>query len=162
MKPIFTPFYLGVVLCCVCFSAHATSSRQLMRPMSSDASFEQEMIESMSKMDQDMAAAPMTGDPDHDFSAMMIPHHQGAVDMAKTVLLYGKDPALRRLAQEIIVTQQQEIEVMRLRLVALQTGTASAPQPGQRESSGLITVSSHDRVYTADQTSNTISVIDPA
>src|SRR2546421_4739144 len=63
MKPMFTSFYLGVVLCCVCFSAHATSSHQLMRPMSSDASFEQEMIESMSKMDQDMAAAPMTGDP---------------------------------------------------------------------------------------------------
>ena len=73
----------------------------------------------MAKMDKAMMAAPMTGDPDHDFAAMMIPHHQGAVDMAKVVLLHGKDPVLRRLAQEIIVTQRQEIEVMRLRLMAL-------------------------------------------
>jgi len=68
-----------------------------------------------------MEKAPMTGDPDHDFAAMMIPHHQGAVDMAKAELLYGKDPVLRRLAQEIIVTQEQEIEVMRLRLKQFKT-----------------------------------------
>ncbi len=162
MKPIFTSFYLGVVLCCVCFSAHATSSHQLMRPMSSDASFEQEMIESMSKMDQDMAAAPMTGDPNHDFSAMMIPHHQGAIDMAKTFLLHGQDPALRRLAQEIIVTQQQEIQVMRLRLAALQSPAATAPHDKKQEGSASIPVSERDRVYTGDQTSNTVSVINPA
>jgi Uncharacterized protein conserved in bacteria len=81
-----------------------------------DSAFEQEMMQSMSKMDQEMGAAPMTGDPNHDFSAMMIPHHQGAIDMAKTFLLHGQDAALRRLAQEIIVTQQQEIQVMQLRL----------------------------------------------
>jgi len=54
----------------------------------------------------------MTGDPDHDFAAMMIPHHQGAIDMAKAELLYGRNPVLRRLAQEIIVTQNSEITVM--------------------------------------------------
>jgi uncharacterized protein (DUF305 family) len=43
---------------------------------------------------------------------MMIPHHQGAIDMAKAELLYGKDPVLRRLAQEIIITQNSEIQVM--------------------------------------------------
>ena len=58
----------------------------------------------------------MTGDADHDFAAMMLPHHQGAVDMAKAELLYGTNPVLRRLAQEIIVTQGQEIEVMQLEL----------------------------------------------
>ncbi len=79
-------------------------------------SFQQLMDEAMTLMDRGMENAPMTGDPDHDFAAMMIPHHQGAVDMAKAELLYGKDPVLRRLAQEIIVTQEQEIEVMRLRL----------------------------------------------
>jgi uncharacterized protein (DUF305 family) len=67
----------------------------------------------------------MTGDPDLDFIAMMTPHHQGAIDMAKTYLLHGKDPALRRMAQEIIVTQKQEIEAMRLRQVALHTGASS-------------------------------------
>jgi uncharacterized protein (DUF305 family) len=79
-------------------------------------------MESMTKMDNQMMAAPMTGDPDHDFAAMMIPHHQGAIDMAKPYLLNGKDPVLRRLAEEIIVTQAQEIEVMRLRLAADQAG----------------------------------------
>src|SRR5262249_37659398 len=63
----------------------------------------QAMMQSMARMDPAMQAAPMPGDPDHDFSAMMIPHHQGAVDMAKAFLLHGKDPALRRLAHEIIV-----------------------------------------------------------
>jgi len=79
------------------------------------------MDEAMKVMDRGMKNAPMTGDPDHDFAAMMIPHHQGAVDMAKVELLYGKDPVLRRLAQEIIVTQEQEIEVMHMRLKQYKT-----------------------------------------
>lgn len=79
------------------------------------------MDEAMAVMHRGMDQAPKTGDPDHDFAAMMIPHHQGAVDMAKVELLYGKDPALRRLAQEIIVTQGQEIEVMRMRLKQFKT-----------------------------------------
>ena len=74
------------------------------------------MNEAMTLMDQGMANAAMNGDPDHDFAAMMIPHHQGAIDMAKVELLYGKDPVLRRLAQEIIVTQEQEIMLLRTRL----------------------------------------------
>ncbi len=53
-----------------------------------------------------------TGDPDHDFAAMMVPHHQGAIDMALIELRYGKDERLRRLAQGIIVEQRQEIAVM--------------------------------------------------
>jgi uncharacterized protein (DUF305 family) len=81
-----------------------------------EKSFHHLLHEAMSLMDQGMENAPMTGDPDHDFTAMMIPHHQGAVDMAKLELLYGKDSALRRLAQEIIVTQEQEIAVMQMRL----------------------------------------------
>jgi uncharacterized protein (DUF305 family) len=55
-----------------------------------------------------------TGDADRDFVAMMIPHHQGAIDMARSLLRYGHNEQLRRLAQEIIVTQQQEIAIMRL------------------------------------------------
>jgi uncharacterized protein (DUF305 family) len=67
----------------------------------------------MNKMMADMTAAP-TGDIDRDFVAMMVPHHQGAIDMAQIVLRYGKNEQLKRLAQEIIVTQQQEIAAMRL------------------------------------------------
>ena len=55
-----------------------------------------------------------TGDVDRDFVAMMVPHHQGAIDMALAVLRYGRNEQLKRLAQEIIVTQQQEIAAMRL------------------------------------------------
>ncbi len=76
--------------------------------------FARDMDASMKKMDHDMATAPMTGDVDHDFVVMMIPHHQGAIDMAKGELSYGKDPAMRRLAQEIIVDQQSEIDLMNL------------------------------------------------
>ena len=53
-----------------------------------------------------------TGDADRDFARMMIPHHQGAIDMALVELRYGKDERLKRLAQGIIVEQQQEIAVM--------------------------------------------------
>ena len=79
-------------------------------------SFHQLLNQAMAVMDQGMKQAPMAGNADHDFAAMMIPHHQGAIDMAKVELLYGKDPVLRRIAQEIIVTQQQEIVVMRRQL----------------------------------------------
>lgn len=72
--------------------------------------------DAMAIMNDGMARAPMNGQADHDFASMMIPHHQGAVDMAKAELLYGTNPVLRRLAQEIIVTQGQEIEVMQLEL----------------------------------------------
>jgi uncharacterized protein (DUF305 family) len=65
-------------------------------------------------MDVAMSKIPMVGDPDVDFAAMMISHHQGAVDMAKVELQYGTDSRLRRLAQEIIVTQQSEIALMQL------------------------------------------------
>lgn len=72
------------------------------------------MNASMAQMDRDMAAAPMNNSVDHDFVTMMIPHHQGAIDMAKAELSYGKDPVMRRLAQEIIVDQKSEIDAMQL------------------------------------------------
>ena len=70
---------------------------------------------------------PMSGDPDRDFARMMIPHHQGAIDMAVVELRYGKDERLRRLAQEIIVEQQQEIAVMHLALGDALPAGAAAP-----------------------------------
>ena len=83
---------------------------------SADASFASQMMRAMERMDSGMMAAKPTGDPDRDFAAMMIPHHQGAIDMAKVELIYGRDAVLRRLAQGIIVEQQQEIELMQRRL----------------------------------------------
>ena len=82
----------------------------------------------MKKMMGDMAITP-TGDVDLDFVAMMVPHHQGAIDMAVAVLRHGRNPQIRRLAQEIIVTQQQEIAAMRLALG--QPLPTSLPAPTQ-------------------------------
>ena len=78
-----------------------------------EASFLVENDAVMKKMMNDMAVKP-TGDVDADFVAMMIPHHQGAIDMALAVLRHGRNPQIRRLAQEIIVTQQEEVAAMRL------------------------------------------------
>jgi hypothetical protein len=82
------------------------------------------MDESMKRMDADMNSAPMNGNDDHDFVTMMMPHHQGAIDMAKAELIYGKDPVMRRLAEEIIVDQQSEIQAMQLWL-SKQTAVSS-------------------------------------
>src|SRR5215472_11875657 len=76
-----------------------------------EPTFAAQMMQAMDRMDAGMMAAKPTGNPDRDFAAMMIPHHQGAIDMAKVELIYGRDPVLRRLAQGIIV-EQQEIELM--------------------------------------------------
>jgi uncharacterized protein (DUF305 family) len=96
---------------------------------SPEAAFMAENERAMTKMMSGMAIRP-TGDVDQDFAAMMIPHHQGAVDMAVAELRYGKNEQLRRIAQEIIVDQQQEIAAMRLAL-GWPPGTAgrSAAQP---------------------------------
>jgi len=67
----------------------------------------------MKKMMAGMEIKP-SGDVDRDFVAMMIPHHQGAIDMAQAEMRYGRNEQLRRLAQEIIVSQSQEIPAMRL------------------------------------------------
>jgi uncharacterized protein (DUF305 family) len=71
-----------------------------------------EMRASMVSMHKAMEAAP-TGDTDADFVVMMTAHHQGAIDMARIQLHYGHNEQLRRIAQEIIVEQQQEILAMR-------------------------------------------------
>ena len=71
-----------------------------------------ELIASMDKMHMAMEAIKRSGNSDVDFVRLMLPHHQAAIDMAKTQLLYGKDPQMRRLAQEIITDQQLEIELM--------------------------------------------------
>ncbi len=81
---------------------------------STERTFDQLMGDAMNVMHKGMHSAGHTGEPDRDFVTMMIPHHQGAIDMAKAILLYGKDPQMRRLAQEIITDQQSEIQLMQL------------------------------------------------
>ena len=81
-------------------------------------SFDAKMGRAMELMNRNMMVAA-SGNPDRDFAAMMIPHHQGAVDMARIQLQFGRDQILRRLAQGIIVEQLQEIEVMKGRLTEL-------------------------------------------
>ena len=82
--------------------------------------FQREMDASMARMMSDMHAPGYVGNADVDFLAMMIPHHAGAVDMARLVLQHGRDPATRQMAEEIIATQTVEIDSMKRRLVALQ------------------------------------------
>ena len=94
--------------------------------------FASAMDGAMARMDRDMMA-PRAGDADRDFAAMMIPHHQGAIDMARAQLRFGRDPVLRRLAQGIIVEQQQEIAVMREALKALPPARADVT-PSRHES----------------------------
>jgi uncharacterized protein (DUF305 family) len=87
-----------------------------------EAPFLKENEAAMSKMMAAMAVTP-TGDVDRDFVATMVPHHQGAIDMARAELRYGHNEQLRRMAQEIIVEQTQEIAVMR-QAVGLEPGAA--------------------------------------
>ena len=97
-----------------------------------EAPFVAENNTAMDKMMKGMDVKP-TGDVDADFAAMMIPHHQGAIDVALSELRYGKNEQLRRIAQEIIVEQQQEINAMHLALG--QPLAPDAPAPTQADSS---------------------------
>jgi Domain of unknown function (DUF305) len=105
---------------------------------SDEPAFLAENQTAMNKMMGDMTVKP-SGDIDRDFVEMMVPHHQGAVDMAKAELRYGHNEQLRRLAQEIVVTQQQEISVMRLALgdklppPPTQPGAMPAPQSSTQD-----------------------------
>lgn len=81
----------------------------------------------MEKMHLEMMAPQPTGNADVDFLATMIPHHAGAVEMARLVLIHGKDPLVRRLAEEIIAGQQAEISAMQSRLGILRNGEDPSP-----------------------------------
>jgi uncharacterized protein (DUF305 family) len=91
-----------------------------------DSTFAAVMAAAMERMDHDMMTPP-SGDADRDFATMMIPHHQGAVEMAEAELRFGRDPVLRRLAQGIIVEQRQEIAVMRQAIAALPPAPIASP-----------------------------------
>jgi len=81
--------------------------------------FQRDMRSGMARMMIKMHEPGYSGNVDIDFLAMMIPHHQGAVDMARLELLHGRDPSARQLAEEIIATQTIEVEGMTRRLAAV-------------------------------------------
>ena len=95
-----------------------------------EAAFLAENDAAMAKMMKDMAVAP-SGDVDRDFAAMMIPHHQGAIDMAVIELRFGHNEQLRRISQEIIVEQQQEIVAMQRAVGVVSADISTCPgKPG--------------------------------
>jgi hypothetical protein len=92
----------------------------------------------MNKMMADMTVKP-SGNVNRDFVEMMVPHHQGAIDMAKALLVHGDNETLRRIAQEIVITQQQEIVAMRLAIgepaqSTTSPGTMASPATGNAPS----------------------------
>jgi uncharacterized protein (DUF305 family) len=98
------PTLIAALLCVTASAAEAAAPQ---------SGFAAAMDQAMDRMMERMHV-PATGDADRDFVKMMIPHHQGAIDMAVAELRYGKNPQLKRIAQEIIVDQQQEIAAMQL------------------------------------------------
>ena len=117
-----------VVLALVVAGAVAPAARSSDRNPDMADGFRAMMNDATARMHVAMNV-PFTGDADRDFARMMIPHHQGAIDMALVELRYGKDERLKRLAQEIIVSQQQEIEVMHLALGDALAPGSPAPTP---------------------------------
>ena len=104
-----------------------------------EASFLSENDKAMTTMMDGMSIKP-TGNVDQDFVAMMVPHHQGAIDMAQAELRHGHNEQLRRIAQEIVVEQQQEIVAMRLALgqpLPPSSPAADQQRPGSTANPGL-------------------------
>ena len=106
-----------ITLSAIAISNYAQANEQphqahMNMPMSTGSAMQQELMQGMDQMNQDMMAAAQYKDPDVAFAAGMLPHHIGAVKMAEVELKYGKDPEMRKLAENIINAQQAEIEQM--------------------------------------------------
>ena len=106
-----------ITLSAVAISNYAHANEQphqahMNMQMSTGSAMQQELMQGMNQMHQDMMAAAQYKDPDVAFAAGMLPHHIGAVKMAEVELKYGKDPEMRKLAENIINAQQAEIEQM--------------------------------------------------
>jgi hypothetical protein len=137
---------LAAVSAIVGASAHAFAAGPA-GTNASEAPFLSENDKAMTKMMDDMSINP-TGGVDQDFVAMMVPHHQGAIDMAQAELRYGHNEQLRRIAQEIVVEQQQEIVAMRLALGQTLPAPALAPdQPTPTATPAPAHSMSHDNSY---------------
>jgi uncharacterized protein (DUF305 family) len=121
---------LGLVAGAALPAAAQTMSQGMSMPMPAGPAAEQPfLIENNTAMAKMMAAMEIkpSGDVDRDFVAMMEPHHRGAIEMALAVLRYGKNEQIRRIAQEIIVDQLQEIAAMHLALGEPPPPSAAVP-----------------------------------
>lgn len=116
-RTVATSFLVTILVACAPASTQTSQS---------SSAFTKENDEAMSVMMEAMHVKP-SGDVDRDFVAMMIPHHQGAIDMAQAQLRHGRSERLKRLSRQIVAKQQQEIEEMRLAMGEL---ASAAPTPG--------------------------------
>jgi uncharacterized protein (DUF305 family) len=127
-------------------AAHASAGTTTSPSLAAEKPFLAENDTAMNKMMAGMAVKP-TGDIDHDFVAMMVPHHQGAIDMAQAESRYGRNQPLQRIAQEIVVEELQEIAAMQLAvgdrvspsaalLAASATAAAARPHPSSANPGG--------------------------
>ena len=122
---------LLVLVPTVTWAALQQNSRSHDRMMREDPDW-RELMGSMDRMHAAMASLKPSGDSDVDFVKLMLPHHQAAIDMGKAQLIYGKDPQMRRLAQQIITDQQSEIQLMQL---WLKQRDARTSKPGTKSNS---------------------------
>jgi Domain of unknown function (DUF305) len=137
MRRSLLPLATVMAIACLAAAPAPAEAQQATAPASTAASASQRhlpdeapfLAENSAAMNTMMAGMNVkaTGDVDVDFAAMMIPHHQGAIDMALAELRYGKNEQLRRIAQEIIVDQQQEIAAMHLALGQKLPPSTAAP-----------------------------------
>jgi len=103
---------LGLLAILLPLAASAQDMKGMNMGAAGDGGSSEEFKAANEKMMKDMDV-PLTGDTDKDFVASMIPHHAGAVDMAKIELHDGKDPALKKLARDIVAAQDKEIAFMK-------------------------------------------------
>jgi len=141
MKKTFISGALALLV--LAYPAHASAQQaasadkaEQSHQQTAEASFMAENRAAMNKMMMDMAVKP-SGNVDADFTAMMIPHHQGAVHMAEAELHYGHNEKLRRIARNIIAGQRRQIGAMKAALGRpLSEGTSSATQSGHSSQGG--------------------------
>jgi uncharacterized protein (DUF305 family) len=103
-------------------TVHAHFQHNSAQEWASATGFPRALYEATVRMHGEMLRTPPSGNADTDFLVQMIPHHQGAVEMARLYLISGSDPLVRRLAEEIIAGQQAEITTMQARLEILRKG----------------------------------------
>lgn len=107
---------------------HSHAQHSSAERWSATTGFQRSLYDATMRMHEDMLRSAPSGNPDVDFLSQMIPHHEGAVEMARLYLAVGNDPLVRRLAEEIIAGQQAEIAAMKARLGILRKG--ADPNPG--------------------------------